>query len=59
TGIARPGSVLCTREVRDAARDGFSWSAAGRHKLKGVAGATPLFRPRPSAGSTDGPEVDD
>jgi adenylate cyclase len=46
TGIARPGSVLCTREVRDAARDRFSWSAAGRHKLKGVAGPTPLFRPR-------------
>jgi adenylate cyclase len=46
TGIARPGSVLCTREVRDAARDRFSWSAAGRHKLKGVSGPTLLYRPR-------------
>jgi adenylate cyclase len=46
TGVARPGSVLCTREVRDAARDGFQWSAAGRHKLKGVLGPTPLYRAR-------------
>ena len=46
TGVARPGSVLCTREVRDAARDDFHWSAAGRHKLKGVAGPTLLYRAR-------------
>jgi adenylate cyclase len=52
TGIARPGSVLCTREVRDAAGDQFHWSAAGRHRLKGVSGHTPLYRPR-SAGAAD------
>jgi adenylate cyclase len=46
TGVARPGSVLCTREVRDASRDDFEWSAAGRHKLKGVSGPTPLYRAR-------------
>ena len=46
TGVARPGSVLCTREIRDAAGDAFSWSAAGRHKLKGVSGPTPLYRAR-------------
>ena len=46
TGVARPGSVLCTREIRDAAGDAFSWSAAGRHKLKGVTGPTPLYRAR-------------
>ena len=46
TGVARPGSVLCTREVRDAARDDFHWSPAGRHKLKGVPGPTPLYRAR-------------
>jgi adenylate cyclase len=46
TGIARPGSVLCTREIRDAAGDQFSWSSAGRHKLKGVSGPTPLYRAR-------------
>src|SRR6202012_3773815 len=31
TGGARPGKVLGTREIRDAAGDRFSWSAAGRH----------------------------
>ena len=48
TGVARPGSVLCTREIRDAASDAFSWSSAGRHKLKGVTGPTPLYRARHS-----------
>ncbi len=46
TGVARPGSVLCTLEVRDAAGDAFHWSAAGRHRLKGVPGPTPLYRAR-------------
>jgi adenylate cyclase len=46
TGVARPGSVLCTEEVRDAAHDRFEWSPAGRHKLKGVSGPTPLYRAR-------------
>jgi adenylate cyclase len=50
TGAARPGSVLCTREIRDAAREAFHWSSAGRHKLKGVAGPTPLYRARHSGG---------
>ncbi|HWE09887.1 MAG TPA: adenylate cyclase regulatory domain-containing protein [Solirubrobacteraceae bacterium] len=53
TGIARPGSVVCTREVRDRAPDGFNWSAAGRHRLKGVSGHTPLYRAR-HADQTDG-----
>lgn len=48
TGVARPGSVLCTREIRDLAREDFTWSAAGRHKLKGVSGPTPLYRARHS-----------
>jgi adenylate cyclase len=48
TGVARPGSVLCTREIRDAARDRFGWSWAGRHNLKGVSGPTPLYRARHS-----------
>lgn len=46
TGVARPGSVLCTREVRDAAAEGFDWSSTGRHKLKGVSGPVPLYRAR-------------
>jgi adenylate cyclase len=44
TGAARPGSVLCTREVRDAAPDDFDWSFARRHKLKGMPDAVPLYR---------------
>jgi adenylate cyclase len=55
TGIARPGSVLCTQEVHDAAPEDFDWSAAGKHKLKGVEGAQPLFRARPlGAAEQDG-----
>jgi adenylate cyclase len=46
TGIARPGSVLCTQEVRDCAPEDFDWSFAGRHKLKGVAEPVPLHRAR-------------
>jgi adenylate cyclase len=49
TGVARPGSVLCTEEVRDAAGDGgLLWSAAGRHRLKGVKAPMPLYRARPA-----------
>ena len=47
TGIARPGSVLCTEEVRDAAAD-FEWSFAGTHRLKGIDDSMPLFRARRS-----------
>ena len=46
TGVARAGSVLCTAEVRDASRDEFDWSFAGRHRLKGMAGPIPLYRAR-------------
>jgi adenylate cyclase len=47
TGAARPGSVLCTEAVRDAVPDQFSWSSAGRFRLKGVEGGVPLYRARP------------
>ncbi|MHB8694456.1 MAG: adenylate/guanylate cyclase domain-containing protein [Solirubrobacteraceae bacterium] len=46
TGVARPDSVLCTQELRDAAPDEFDWSFAGAFKLKGVHGAVPLHRAR-------------
>jgi adenylate cyclase len=46
TGIARPDSVLCTQEIRDAAPDQFDWSRAGAFRLKGVAGHVPLYRAR-------------
>jgi adenylate cyclase len=47
TGVARPGSVLCTEEVRDQAPDRFDWSFARKHKLKGMSEAIPLYRARP------------
>jgi len=54
TGIARPGSVLCTAEVHDAAAENFEWSFAGKHRLKGVSHAVPLHRARfPSAAEED------
>jgi adenylate cyclase len=46
TAIARPGSVLCTKEVRDAAPDEFDWSFTGRHRLKGIGESVPLYRAR-------------
>jgi adenylate cyclase len=58
TGIARPGSVLCTEEVKDAAPEDFDWSFAGRHRLKGVGDAVPLHRARP-LGAGDGSPPDE
>jgi adenylate cyclase len=52
TGEARPGSVLCTQEVRDAAGDEFAWSFADKHRLKGVKEKLPLFRARWSEAHT-------
>ena len=49
TGLARPGSVLCTEEIRDAAPDRFDWSFARRHRIKGIGDAVPLYRARPLA----------
>jgi adenylate cyclase len=46
TGVARPGSVLATEDVRDAASDGFAWSFAGRFRLKGIEERQPLYRAR-------------
>jgi adenylate cyclase len=46
TGIARPGSVLCTKEVHDALAERFDWSYAGKHRLKGVGNSVPLYRAR-------------
>jgi len=47
TGIAHPGSVLCTQEVHDLAQEQFKWSFTGRHRLKGVSGPQALHRARP------------
>ena len=46
TQIARAGSVLATREVRDAAPDGVRWSSAGARSIRGVPGQVRLYRAR-------------
>jgi adenylate cyclase len=52
TGFARRGSVVTSKEVREAAGDGYDWSAAGSRRFKGVRGTVDVFRVRP-AGSAD------
>ena len=56
TGVARAGSVLASREVRDDAGPGVDWSRAGVRSLRGVPDAVPLFRARrpAAAPSADG-----
>jgi adenylate cyclase len=46
TGVARPGSVLVTRAMRDHAGDDFAWSPAGRRRFKGVRDEIALYRAR-------------
>jgi adenylate cyclase len=53
TGIARPGSVLATREVRDVANAAYRWSSAGARSLKGVDGPVRLYRARRLMGDQD------
>jgi adenylate cyclase len=50
TTLARPGSVLATREVRDAGGDGYRWSSAGARSLKGVDEPVRLYRVRRARG---------
>jgi adenylate cyclase len=47
TSIARPGSLLAEREVRESARDAYRWSYAGERRLRGIREPVPLFRARP------------
>jgi adenylate cyclase len=59
TGIARPGSVLCTEEVKQEAGD-YDWSYAGRHRLKGIGDSIPLYRARrPAPDGQDGRATQD
>jgi adenylate cyclase len=47
TSIARPGSLLAEREVREAVPDSYAWSFAGERRLRGIREPVPLFRARP------------
>jgi adenylate cyclase len=51
TAIARPGSVLAERELRESAKDSYGWSYAGERRLRGIREPVPLFRARRLAGS--------
>jgi adenylate cyclase len=53
TARARPGAVLATHEVREAAEDRFDWSAAGDKRLKGLNKPIKTFRPRPPGSKED------
>jgi adenylate cyclase len=46
TRVARPGSLLAEREVRESAPDAFRWSYAGERRLRGLLEPVPLFRAR-------------
>ena len=46
TAVARPGSLLVERELRESVAEGYRWSYAGERKLKGIRGGVPLFRAR-------------
>jgi adenylate cyclase len=49
TQVARPGSLLVEREVRESAREAYRWSYAGERRLRGIREPVPLFRARPLA----------
>ena len=50
TGIARPGSLLVSASVKEAAEDDYRFSFAGKRKLKGIRGEEALFRVRRAGG---------
>ena len=49
TAVARPGSVLVVKEVRDHLADAFVWSFAGQRRFKGVKNQVSLYRARPKS----------
>jgi adenylate cyclase len=59
TSVARPGSVLVHGDLREAVKDDFAWSFAGKRKLKGVKGEQSLYRARRKNGSNGSDSDDD
>jgi adenylate cyclase len=49
TAFARRGSVVASREVREAAGEEFAWSPIGRRRFKGVRGEVEVYRLRRSS----------
>jgi adenylate cyclase len=46
TAFARRGSVIASREVREAAGEEFAWSPVGSRRFKGVRGEVDVYRVR-------------
>ncbi|HEU4658003.1 MAG TPA: adenylate cyclase regulatory domain-containing protein [Capillimicrobium sp.] len=46
TTIARPASVLCSPELREAASGPWTWSFAGERRVRGVRGSIKVYRAR-------------
>lgn len=46
TGIARPGSLLVERDMREAVAGGYHWSFVGERRLKGIREPVRLYRAR-------------
>jgi adenylate cyclase len=48
TAFAKRGSIVASKEVRDACEGAYDWSAAGKQRFKGVKGSVEVFRVRRS-----------
>ncbi|MGD0455976.1 MAG: adenylate cyclase regulatory domain-containing protein [Solirubrobacteraceae bacterium] len=46
TAVARPGTLLAERSVRDSAPEAYRWSYAGQRRLKGIREPVSLYRAR-------------
>ncbi len=46
TSFARRGTVVTSKEVHDAAGDGYDWSQVGSRRIKGVRGDVDVYRVR-------------
>ncbi len=46
TAIARPGSVLAERAVRELAKESYKWSYAGERRVRGIREPIALYRAR-------------
>jgi adenylate cyclase len=49
TSFAWRGTVVTSKEVHDAAQDGYRWSQVGRRRIKGVRGEVEVYRVRSPA----------
>jgi adenylate cyclase len=48
TSFARRGTVVTSKDVHDAAEDGYDWSTVGSRRIKGVRGEVDVYRVRSS-----------